>query len=300
MYQWQQRCQRHAGYDDTMSSASLFRSSKTRSSKTQDQLLSRSLKHKQAYNVDDPDRSVYECSYDIPMPPESVGILRSLISGLTGGTPHVTADMRVTHTVGLWTVGSSAVYRCCFIQPEVSSATSSMPAHRYKSATLATHVVSESICGAVPSAVNLHKVKIQLSGRLAPYVVAHMGTSHEWTFANIAKSKFVFICTDDNGSHMAGLTRRSLEMLRAYSPCNVALIDDIKTKAYKITAMPSGSARADEANKNTCMIVYIDGAFKVTGKPDCMANVGTGFRTALQLVAASPSWPLFVTSLVPL
>lgn len=283
-----------------MSSTSLFRSSKTRSSKTQDQLLSRSLKHKQAYNTGDPDRSIYECTYDISMPQVSVRVLQPLISGLVSGTPRIGTDIRETHTLGLWALGSSAVYRCCFVQPEVSSATSSMPVHRYNSAVLATHLVSENVYGAIPSTVKHHSHKVQLSGRLTPYVVAEMGVACEWTFANIAKSRFIFICTDDNGSHIAGVTRRSLEIIRAYTPDNVAYVDDVKTKAYKITAAPSRSTHADEPNKNTCMVIYMDGAFKVTGKPDAMMTIGAGFRTAVHSVAASPSWPSFVASLVPL
>lgn len=277
--------------------SSMFRSSKTRSSGTQSQLLSKSLKLKQEYSHDDPDRSIYECTYDISMPLVSVQILRPLMSGLIGGTPRVNTEVRETHTVGLWTVGSLAVYRCCFVQPEISSATASTLAHRYERAKLATHIVSESINGAIPSTVICHSKKVQMSGRLTPYVIAEMDVDCDWTFANIAKSRFIFICTDDNGSHVASMTRRSLEIIRAHKPDNTAIIDDVSTKAYKITARPVESTQADEPNKNTCMVVYPDGAFKVTGKPESMRAVGEGFRAALHTVAASRSWPLFVKSL---
>lgn len=283
-----------------MSLSSIFRSSKTRSSRSQNQLLSRSLKLKQDYYHDDSNRSIYQCTYDISMPLASVQILQPLMSGLVGGRPRVNADIRDTHTVGLWIAGSSGIYRCCFVQPEISTATASTLAHRYERAKLATHIVSENINGAAPSTVTCHRKRIQISGRLAPYVVAEMDVDCDWTFANIAKSRFIFICTDDNGSHIVGMTRRSLTILRAHKPHNIAIIDDVSTKAYKITARPVGHIQGDEPNKNTCMVVYPDGAFKVTGKPEGMKAIGEGFRTALHAVAMSRSWPLFVRSLEPL
>jgi hypothetical protein len=231
------------------------------------------------------------------MPQVSVKILQPLISGLVGGMPRVSTNIRETHTVGLWVVGSSAIYRCCFVQPEISTATASMPSHRYERARLATHVVSENINGAAPSTVTCYSTKVQLSGRLTPYVVAEMAVDCDWTFANIAKSRFIFMCTDDNGSHIASVTRRSLDIIRVHKPDNIAIIDDVTTKAYKVTARPVGSTQADEPNKNTCMVVYPDGAFKVTGKPDGMKAIGEGFRKAIESIATSHSWSSFIRSL---
>lgn len=283
-----------------MSQASLFRSSKTRSTKSQDQLLSQSLKYKQVVNPNTDQSDIYECTYGIPMPNSSVQLLQPLVSGLVGGMPKISTDVRDTHTIGLWTIASSAVYRCCFIQPELSSATACAPAYRYRDAVLSTHIVSEEIGGATSSRVTKHSHRIQLSGRMVPYVVDHMNIRCDWSFVNISKSRFLFICTDENGSHLASFSKKSMEMLKPHTPDNVAYVFEAGTSAYKITARPPGVSRADEANKNTCMLLYADGAFKATGKPDAMKDIGAGFRHAILSIASSPSWPLFVKSLAVL
>ena len=107
-------------------------------------------------------------------------------------------------------MGSSSFYRCCFVQPEVSTATLSMPVHKYNSAVLATHLVGERICGAVPSAVTRHDRKVQLTGKMAPYVAGNMDPVNDCIFANIANARFVFICVYTNRSFnekVAGMTQ---------------------------------------------------------------------------------------------
>lgn len=283
-----------------MPPASMIRSSKTRSTKTQSQLLSQSLKYKQIANPDTDDADVYQCTYGMLLPYESVQLLQPLVSGLTGGMPKISTEIRDTHTIGLWTMGSSAVYRCCFVQPELSSATASASAYKFDEAKFASHVVTEEIGGATSPRIVKYTHRIQLSGRMVPYVVAHMNLRCDWSFVNISKSRFLFICTDEDGSHLATFTKKSMEMLKSYIPENVAYVFESGTSAYKVTARPPGQSIADEANKNTCMLLYADGAFKATGKPDAMKDIGAGFRQAVLSMAASPSWPLFIRSLAVL
>ncbi|KAF2862370.1 hypothetical protein K470DRAFT_9252 [Piedraia hortae CBS 480.64] len=263
------------------------------------QLLSLSLRHKHTYAPNDDTEDVYTCTYGVRMPRASVDLLSPLVAGLTGGASVVNADARVCHTVGLWTVGTSAVYRCCFVQPVLSSSTECIPVAKYFDAEMATHRLCEEL-GAVACTVVKHNYKVQVSGRLTPYVTDNIETTCGWSFVNVSKSRFVFICTDDDGSHVATMTRESAAMLRSHAPDSIAYVSDVKTSAYKVTARPAAAHCGKEANKNTCMLLYADWSFKSTGKPDAMYVIGAGFRQALLSIASSRSWPLFVKSLVVL
>ena len=83
--------------------------------------------------------------------------------------------------------------------------------------------------------------------------------------------------------HLAALMKKSLEMLRSHTPPDAACVADVRTKAYKITAGPSSTAQTDEANKNTCIIVYAPVVLKLSGNhatwlPSTSALGGRCFR----------------------
>lgn len=283
-----------------MSITSLFRASKTRSSLSQDQLRSRSLQHKQQHVPTIIDRSIYLNSYNVDLPEHSIELLRPTVAALTGSLPLINKGNRDVHTVAMWSVGTASIYRCCFIQPEVTTATSTIPLSKSQTAKFIIGIISENIPGSIPCRVTVNVRTAQVSGRMTPYVTSELKTEHEWTFLNLSKSKLLFVCTDDNGSHILTLSAKSMQILQAYMPPGSICVFDVGTSAYKVTVRPSTMLHSNDANKNTCMLIYADGAFKFLGKPQCMPAVAMSFRTALLSVASSASWPALVSSLEPL
>lgn len=280
-----------------MAHTSLFRSSKTRSSRSQEQMKSQLLPNKQQYEPLYNDRSLYLNSYNIPLPSSSIVLLKNVISALTGEEAVIGVENRDVHVIGAWVGGLDSMVRCCFIQPELTSAVCSVPLNTYARYEMAKNIVCDSIPGATPCTVKSATKVVQISGRLAPYVVDEVGVINCWTFANIAKSKILFVCTDNNGSHILTLSSKSMQMVKEYMPLGSVCVYDVKTSGYKITVSPKGSGDMRAANKNTCMIVYGDGAFKFLGIPSDMSAVATSFRKAITSIMSSMQHSMFITSL---
>lgn len=283
-----------------MASASLFRSSKTRGSKSQAQMKSQSLSNKQQYEPLYSDRSVYLNPYNIPLPSPSVMLLENVVRELTGKMSAVNVENRDVHVVGLWIKGLNSMVRCCFVQPEVTSALFSVPLINRTRCEMARSVVCGSIPGVIPCTITSTTRVTQVSGRLAPYVLNEIDVVASWTFANIAKSKILFVCTDNNGSHILTLSTTSMQILKEHMPQGSVCVQDARASGYKITASPRGNGDMRAPNKNTCMVVYGDGAFKFQGMPSDMGRVASSFRRALLSVMSSTQCSVFMTSLLML
>ncbi len=280
--------------------SSLYRTTKTRNAKHQDQLRSSLLVYKQS-NPNRTDETSYHQTYGVPLPEPSVNILNPVINGLTGMNIEMNIYTRSLYTIGIWRENTNTIYRCCFIQPELSSATCSMPASWKSTATDALNSVSNEFPDAHPCTLHTRNRFSQLSGRMTPYVVEKLPFEiKSWGFANISLSYFLFLKTDDiSGSTLLTLSRDAIEILRSYFPSYSVCVYDVNTNSYKVTVAPDDNGNINEANKNTCIYIYGDGSFRLQGRPSMMMKVCSGFRDAIHSIAKSNSWNSFTSKLIP-
>lgn len=280
-----------------MQSTTLFRASKVRSSRSQHDMEAKLRHTKQQYTHLYDDRSIYLNSYNLSLPNSSIKLLKIAIDSLTERDATMNPNNRDLHTVGTWISGTTSMYRCCFIQPELTSTMCCVPLSAYYECVNKTNLISNSIPGCVPCTVTPNKNVAQMSGRLTPYVIDEIGIKCEWDFVNIAKSRMLFICTDDNGSHILTLSHKCIMMIKEHMPDGSVCIYDVRTSGYKITASPHSNRYMPTPNKNTCMMMYGDGAFKFLGKPSGIAAVASSFRKSLISVMSSRSSSVFISSL---
>lgn len=279
-------------------STSLYRTTKTRNARSQDQLRSGLLVHKQSLSRKG-DTSSYHQTYGVPLPQTSLDILTPIISGLTGINTAIKPDTRCLYTVGIWREDTSAIYRCCFIQPEISSMTCSFPIAWKLTADDALGIVSSTFPDAVPCTLTAKNKLVQLSGRMTPYVANILPFGVSWGFANVSGSYILFLRSDDTtGSSLLTLSKSAITTLKPYFPDYSACVFDIKTNSFKVTVTPDASNNLNDANKNTCMYIYSDGSFRLQGKPSMMNKVCRSFRDAVHSIALSSSWNGFSAKLV--
>ncbi len=189
--------------------------------------------------------------------------------------------------------------RCGFIQPEVSTATCTVPPMYLSSLITAKNVVAQRFPGAPECGVLQKGAVPQVSGRMAPYVIeeAQLGDICKWGFLNACKTKIVFIYTDASGPQLLTLTKAAMAMLKAYMPRYSACVYDDAMSCFKITAAPTDEGGSNDANKNTCLIVYGDGAIRLQGTPSKMLRPCECFRVAVLTIAESKSWTRFLRNL---
>lgn len=280
-------------------STSLYRTTKTRNARSQDQLRSSLLVHKQS-TLKKTDEVSYHQTYGVPLPKTSIDVLTPIISALVGLGTTVNAETRAVYTVGIWRENTSTIYRCCFIQPEISSMTCSIPAAWRPTAQIALRDVSRTYPDAIPCTLSDRTKLPQLSGRMTPYVVDILPFEVKFGFANISGSYFLFLRTDDTiGQTLLTLSRESILILKPYFPSYSVCVFDVKTNSYKITVTPDDMRNTNEANKNTCMYVYGDGSFRLQGKPSMMKKVCASFKDAVDTISKSNSWSSFTNKLTP-
>lgn len=277
---------------------SLFRASKTRNARTQEQLKSSLLVYKRPPQNSENRESRYHQTYDVDLPQASVRLLEPIVRSLSGDRRDVDPSRRLLFTVGMWREGTQHIYRCCFVQPEIASATCSFPVVRKPEVVLSLESVCEALPDATPCTVSKAKNFPQISGRMTPYVVENLSFEVSWGFANICRSRFLFISTAAEEQLLLTLSRSCIDILKPYVPDYGACVFDAKTSSYKITVRPDPKDNMNEPNKNTCMYIYGDGSFSLLGKPSRMPRVCECFRDALASVSVSPSWSRFVNRLV--
>jgi hypothetical protein len=274
-----------------------FRTTKTRNARSQEQLRSSLLAYKQSSRR--ARASSYHQTYGTQLPQVSVNILAPIISGLIGANTAINANVRSLYTIGIWREDTSAIYRCCFIQPEISSTTCSFPISWKPTVSDALHSVCKAFPDAMPCTLSTKNRQPQLSGRMTPYVVNMLPFEVSWGFANISGSYILFVRTSDTtGQDLLVPSRKAIMILKPYFPEYSVCVFDVKTSSFKITVSPDVTKNQNDANKNTCMYIYGDGSFRLQGKPSAMNRVCSSFRDAVHAVAESNSWNNFVGELI--
>lgn len=282
-----------------------FRNTKVRKQQSQTYLKIKSSTLTVSHESD----NVYEHTYGIRLPSASYDILLPCVSGFTRGMSVPNAEIRSLHTIGVWCSETGVICRCCFIQPEVASATCTIPASKSEKAISAKKVVSHAIPWAneclitsEPGTVRRSGVTPrtpQISGRMAPYVVdeAGLGNVCVWGFGNLCKTRLLFMTTSRASLVFKHPTRMSIMLLKQYMPDYAACIYDDDMSCYVITVTPDAGGDISSANKHTSLVIYGDGSIKVQGTPSKMEKVCTAFSDALFNIASSRSWSRFLTSM---
>lgn len=281
-----------------MASTSLYRTTKTRNARSQQQLKSDLLKHKYSNTTSSLDDSSHQ-TYGIPLSISSVRILLPIVSGLTGRKETINTEERQLYTIGIWREDVDNIYRCCFKQPEISSAMCSFPASLTSRAQSKLDSVCVEIPFADPCSLERSSKLPQLKGRMVPYVTDSLPTSSvSWNFANISRSYLMFLKTScDDGQTVLIVGKDAVHILKYHFPNYSACVYDIKTNSYKITVSPLNNIDSDTPNKNTCMLIYGDGSFRLQGKPCDMERVCASVKVAITSVMSSPSSNSFLNTL---
>lgn len=246
--------------------------------------------------------NIYEHTYCARLPASSVDILSPIVEGLTCGSQPVNRDYRELLTLGVWLNDTHSVTRCCMVQPEVASATCTIPLPHRKSILASKEAVSERHPGAPECGMSVTSSVVQMSGRMTPYVVEDSGLRDKckWGFVNACKSKVLFVHTDTQGPQVLTLTRQATAMLKPYMSDDTACVYDDAMSCYKITVAPDPGDEGSEANKNTCLILYGDGTIRVQGTPSKALRPCASFRRALVSISETRMWYRFLKQLVVL
>lgn len=246
--------------------------------------------------------NIYEHTYSEELPDASVDILSPIVEGLTNSSQPVNKAYRELLTIAVWVNDSDSVSRCCMIQPEVASATCTVPLSCYDALLLCKNVVSQRQPSAPECGITVATSVAQVSGRMAPYVIQEAGLNDRsrWGFVNACKSKMLIIHTDSNGPQVLTTTKAAIAMLKAYMPEDTACVYDDAMSCYKITVTPEAEDENSEANKNTCLVIYGDGSVRIQGTPSKALRPCGSFRIALMSISGSRAWPRFLKQLVVL
>lgn len=281
-------------------STSLFRTTKTRTSRTQEQLNSRLLIHKQSHSRPTETSNSLHQTYGVNLPVASIKLLEPIIHSLTGSNFDIEPSYRTLYTVGIYREQCESIYRCCFIQPEIASATCSVPIYRKSEVLLTLNEITDRFSEAVPCTISDAQKRPQLSGRMTPYVVDALSFDVTWGFANICRSYFLFIHTKIESQTIYVMSKLSIEILKQYFPSYSVCVWNPKTSSYKITVSPEPGDNMNDPNKNSCLYLYGDGSFRFNGKPSKMTRVAESFKEAIDTISESISWSSFVNRLTPL
>jgi hypothetical protein len=280
-----------------MSKTPLFRHTKTRNNRTQAALQSSYLQYKQQKDSNEDTIPSYHQTYNIELPQCSINILEPIIAALSPEDSTINLNTRKLHTIGLWYEDTTTILRCCFIQPEISSATCSFGLSYYNNANTILKSVCDKLPDAPPSRLIKHKVSCQLSGRMTPYIISDMKCTVNWGFANISKSYFLFLITTVKGIRILYFTKNSITILKEYFPSYSVCVYDVKSSSFKVTVEPDKSNKMNEPNKNTCLCIYNDGSFRFQGHPLIMPKISRSFREAIISISKSIVWESFINSL---
>ena len=276
-----------------------YRNTKTRTVQSQETLRSATTRHSTGTRAVD----IYQHTYGVALPEASHEIMLPCIRGMTGGMSAPNMSTRALHTVGVWANYQGHICRCVFVQPEVASATCSIPASKLQAAQIAKRDITYDIpfaeeCRVGPP-VGRPNSTTQISGRMAPYVVskARLENVVTWGFANICKSRLLFIVTTMSQHAVLCHTRFSLMLLKNYMPEYAACIYDDNMSCYRITVSPDSDDNSAEPNKNTSLVLYGDGTLKLQCKPSGMERVSMALRESLHAISASRHWERFLMSM---
>lgn len=276
-----------------------FRNSKTRTVQSQEVLRATTRR----LSTDSNAESIYTQTYDVQLADASHSILLPAIRGMTGGQSAPNFSIRSLHTVGVWANASGDVCRCAFIQPELATATCTIPASKLVAAQVAKRDVAYDMpfageCRVGPPAGRPNAAP-QVSGRMSPYVVSRAGLDDVavWGFANMCKSRLLFMVSSGDQHTCLCPTRMSIMHLKNYMPEFGVCIYDDDMSCYRITVSPDSGSDTAEPNKNSSLIIYGDGSLKMQGKPDKMERVCSAFYQAVHDIAKTRFWEPFLMTM---
>lgn len=276
-----------------------FRNTKTRRSQSQSTLRSITSRASNSHNSDNP----YSQTYGIALPDASYDILLPTIRGITGGASAPNMNIRSLHTIGVWANASGDICRCAFIQPEIATATCNIPASKLQAAKIALKNVAYDLPFAEEARVGPPTGRPtgtpQVSGRMAPYVIskASLEAVGTWSFANMCKSRLMFIISDGSSHHTLCPTRMSIMLLKSHMPDYASCVYDDDMSCYRILASPDLGNDTAEPNKNTSLIIYGDGSIKLQGKPSAMERVCLALHCSLHSISCTRLWERFLLSM---
>lgn len=247
----------------------------------------------------DENDNFYEHTYSENLPHASVNILAPIVEGFTDSSQPVNAQYRELLTAAVWINDLDSITRCCMIQPEIASATCTVPLSYHKFLLSCKNTVSERHPAAPECSISTVKTVVQVSGRMAPYIIdeARLTDDCRWGFVNACKSKILFIHTDEAGVQVLTLTRQATAMLKPYMPDDTACVYDDAMSCYKITVTPELQDENSDANKNTCLVLYGDGSIRLQGTPSKTLRPCASFRKALISISSSRMWYRFLRQL---
>lgn len=246
---------------------------------------------------------VYSHTYGIALPTASYDIMLPCIRGFTGGLSAPNTSMRSLHTIGVWANSKGDLCRCAFIQPELASATCTIPRSKVSAAESARAEFCRDVPFAEECRIGPQTGRVngtpQISGRMAPYVVstAQIDSVASWGFANLCKFKLLFLVSDCENQRVMCPTRTSLAILKGYMPEFAVCIYDDGMSCYRITVSPDFGCDSAEPNKNTSLIIYGDGSMKLQGKPRDMERVCSALHDSIHSASSGPAWERFLKSM---
>lgn len=243
--------------------------------------------------------SVYLHTYGVILPTTSVQILDCIVPPLTNGVSCPSRVSRRVHTVASFDYDEMSV-RMCFVQPEISCATATCPSSLGDSMFRAREIVMRSLSNPSPGGLQISGSKCQVKGRISPYVVECSGLSPHvtWTYCNAAKARFFYIVTTATECTVMYMSRETVSLYESYSPDDCAMVYAPGTRCNKITVSPPDSDMSSDPGKSTCMFLYTDGSFKVTGVPQRAHRVCEAFRETVVKAHCSPMHRQIMKSLV--
>lgn len=246
---------------------------------------------------------VYSTTYEMRLPRMSCTVLSHVTLALTGNNSRANPHRRTVHTVFRMSINSDAILRLMFIQPEVVTATIHLEPQYLDLATKSRDSFVSMENHMAPGRMRTIKSgTVELSGRLAPYVVESvMGpVEHKWEYCNVTRSRFIFLHTDDTSQVPKSLTRDSIDIMSGFKPEGCSFVKSNNLRSYTINVSTPASENSSSVGKNSCLVVYFDGSFRMCGKPASAYNVCKVFRDSLMAVLASPMSGRFVSSLAPI
>lgn len=242
---------------------------------------------------------IYTTTYGKALPPRSRELLDNVILGLTGNMSRSCSYRRTVHTLCKFKWEEDTIIRVVFIQPELVTSTAHV--HQVYHSDLVQARQELSMTENLPSQGNLRVLqsKIEVSGRLAPYIVDRAGANEfsEWTYNNITRSKFMFVVTTLEKQGVYECTKDTLRMLLSFKGARATFVEDPTLRNFSVYIRPESIADRAVTSSNSSVVVYPDGSFRVNGKPSFSYDLCCELRGCFVRAVGSQNLPSLLDTL---
>lgn len=227
--------------------------------------------------------SIYDQTYGLDLPPSSIAMLDNVVVAMTGCNASVTKSRRNIYTMERFVYGEELTVRVMFLQPEVSSATAHTKSEHLSRLYESRNRFQKTVSNPSLGMLSVSSEKCQVAGRMSPYVVdgAGLGSSSTWSYFNASKSRITYLVCSSIGARVMCLTKETVHIYQSFCPPECAIVYMSDSKCFKVTASPDSIDFGDSPNKSTCIFLYCDGSFKVTGTPHKAYKVCKLFRETI-------------------